>query len=147
MADQRRHCLGRAVQRESAAARWHGADDLEDLLQRLTAAVSVAQRFVALVHRLVALAHRLAEIRTEVAGETVRTTTLAYARLGYKLDARTKVSLDVFNLFNRKVSDIDYYYASLLRGEDRVANPNGINDIHSHPAEPRTVRLTLNVGF
>lgn len=74
-------------------------------------------------------------------------TTLAYARVGYKLDARTKVSVDVFNLFNRKVSDIDYYYPSLLRGEDRVANPNGINDIHSHPAEPRTVRLTLNVGF
>lgn len=74
-------------------------------------------------------------------------TTLAYARVGYKLDARTKVSLDVFNLFNRKVSDIDYYYPSLLRGEDRVANPDGINDIHTHPAEPRTVRLTLTVGF
>jgi len=74
-------------------------------------------------------------------------TTLAYARVGYKLDARTKVSVDVFNLFNRKVSDIDYYYPSLLRGEDRAANPDGINGIHTHPAEPRTVRLTLNVGF
>lgn len=70
-------------------------------------------------------------------------TTLAYARVGYKLDARTKVSVDVFNLFNRKVSDIDYYYTSRLRGEPL----EGVNDVHSHPAEPRTVRLTLNVGF
>lgn len=70
-------------------------------------------------------------------------TTLAYARLGYKLDAKTKVSLDVFNLFNRKVSDIDYFYKSRLRGEPL----EGVDDVHSHPAEPRTVRLTLNVGF
>ena len=70
-------------------------------------------------------------------------TTLAYARVGYKLDARTKVSVDVFNLFNRKVSDIDYFYKSRLQGEPL----EGVNDVHSHPAEPRTVRLTLNVGF
>jgi len=70
-------------------------------------------------------------------------TTLAYARLGYKLDARTRVSVDVFNLFNRKASDIDYFYTSRLRGEPL----EGVNDVHSHPAEPRTVRLTLNVGF
>jgi hypothetical protein len=70
-------------------------------------------------------------------------TTLAYARVGYKVDARTKVSVDVFNLFNRKVSDIDYLYTSRLRGEPT----EGVAGIHSHPAEPRTVRLTLNVGF
>ena len=70
-------------------------------------------------------------------------TTLAYARVGYKLDARTKVSVDVFNLFNRKVSDIDYFYTSRLRGEP-VA---GVADVHSHPAEPRTVRVTLAMGF
>ncbi|MCH8178975.1 MAG: TonB-dependent receptor [Proteobacteria bacterium] len=70
-------------------------------------------------------------------------TTLAYARLGYKLDAKTKVSLDVFNLFNRQASDIDYFYTSRLRGEPL----EGVADVHSHPAEPRTVRLTLSMGF
>ena len=70
-------------------------------------------------------------------------TTLAYARVGYKIDARTRVSVDVFNLFNRRVSDIDYFYTSRLRGEPS----EGISGIHSHPAEPRTVRLTLTVGF
>jgi outer membrane receptor protein involved in Fe transport len=69
-------------------------------------------------------------------------TTLAYLRGGYKLNADTKVSLDVFNLFNRKASDIDYLYASRLQGETA-----GVADIHSHPAEPRTLRLTLTRNF
>ena len=72
-----------------------------------------------------------------------RGTTLAYARVGYRLSLDWKLSLDVFNLFDRKVSDIDYYYASRLRGE---TDPE-TNDIHSHPAEPRTVRLTVSASF
>jgi outer membrane receptor protein involved in Fe transport len=70
-------------------------------------------------------------------------TTLAYARVGYKVSPDVKVALDVFNLFNRQVSDIDYYYASRLPQEAA----EGVGDIHSHPAEPRTFRVTLNVGF
>lgn len=69
-------------------------------------------------------------------------TTLTYARVGYKLTPDTKLALDVFNLFDRKVSDIDYYYASRLKGE--AADEFGV---HSHPAEPRTVRLTLTANF
>jgi outer membrane receptor protein involved in Fe transport len=65
-------------------------------------------------------------------------TFLTSARLGYKLDARTRVLADVFNLFNRKASDIDYYYASQLRGE---AAP--VNGIVFHPVEPRTLRVSL----
>jgi outer membrane receptor protein involved in Fe transport len=68
--------------------------------------------------------------------------TLVNLRTSYKFDARLKLSLDVLNLSNRRVSDIDYYYASQLRGE---AAP--LADIHTHPAEPRTVRLSLRVGF
>jgi outer membrane receptor protein involved in Fe transport len=69
-------------------------------------------------------------------------TTLAYVRAGYKLNADTKVSMDVFNLFNRRASDIDYHYASRLQGEAA-----SVADVHSHPAEPRTVRLTLTHNF
>ena len=36
-------------------------------------------------------------------------------RVAYKLDTHVKVSLDVLNLFNRKASDIDYFYCSRLR--------------------------------
>jgi outer membrane receptor protein involved in Fe transport len=69
-------------------------------------------------------------------------------RLGYQLAALgafgkgSEVTLDVFNLFNRKVNDIQYYYASQLPGE---AAP--VADRHVHPAEPRALRLTLRVGF
>lgn len=72
-----------------------------------------------------------------------RGTTLAYARVGYKISPDMKVAVDVFNLFNRKASDIDYYYASRLAGEAA----DGVNDTHTHPAEPRSVRVTLNLSF
>ena len=70
-------------------------------------------------------------------------TTLAYARVGYRLAPRTRLSIDVFNLFDRKASDIDYYYASRLPGEPA----GGVDDIHFHPVEPRAVRLTLQHNF
>jgi outer membrane receptor protein involved in Fe transport len=69
-------------------------------------------------------------------------TTMANLRWGYRFDGRTTLALDIFNLFNRKVSDIDYWYASQLRGE---AAP--VADIHTHPAEPRVLRLTLMHRF
>jgi outer membrane receptor protein involved in Fe transport len=71
------------------------------------------------------------------------TTAIAYGRLGYKIDRRWALSLDAFNLFDRKASDIDYYYASRLPGEPA----EGVDDIHYHPVEPRTVRLTLKAVF
>ena len=54
-----------------------------------------------------------------------------------------KVALDVFNLFDRKASDIDYYYASRLKGEPA----GGVDDVHSHPVEPRSLRLTVTANF
>lgn len=56
---------------------------------------------------------------------------------------RTRLMLDVFNLFNRKACDIDYYYASRLPGEPA----EGVDDIHFHPVEPRSVRFTLQHNF
>jgi hypothetical protein len=49
----------------------------------------------------------------------------------------------VFNLLNASDSDIDYYYTSRLPREPL----DGINDIHLHPALPRTARVNLIVGF
>ncbi len=72
-----------------------------------------------------------------------KATTLAYLRVGYKVTPSVKVALDVFNLFDRKASDIDYYYASRLKGEPAA----GVNDIHFHPVEPRSLRLTLTANF
>lgn len=69
-------------------------------------------------------------------------TFLTYARVGYRITPKTTMTLDVFNLFNRKASDIDYYYESQLRGE---ATP--VADKHFHPVEPRAARLTLTYNF
>jgi hypothetical protein len=38
-----------------------------------------------------------------------------------------------------KVSDIDYFYTSRLPGEPA----GGVDDIHTHPAEPREFRLSI----
>ena len=60
--------------------------------------------------------------------------------LGLKNPA--EVTLDVFNLGNRKVNDIQYFYESQLPGESAP-----VADRHVHPAEPRTVRVSLRMGF
>jgi hypothetical protein len=72
-----------------------------------------------------------------------KATTLAYMRVGYKLTPTVKVALDVFNLFDRQASDIDYFYTSRLAGEPAA----GVGDIHQHPVEPRRFRLTLTASF
>jgi hypothetical protein len=63
-------------------------------------------------------------------------------RLARKFGAATELTVDVFNLGNRGVNDIQYFYESRLPGE---AAP--VADRHVHPAEPRTVRVSLCVGF
>ena len=70
-------------------------------------------------------------------------TTLLNLQAGYQVTRRIRANLDVFNLLDAQVSDIDYYFASRLRGEPL----GGVEDIHTHPAVPRTLRLSLIVGF
>jgi len=70
-------------------------------------------------------------------------TSLVNLEGGYKLTKSVRLVLDVFNLFDARDSDIDYYYASRLPGEPA----DGIDDIHFHPTLPRSARLSLNVAF
>lgn len=73
--------------------------------------------------------------------------TVVNARVGYKFHEKPfenwRLLVDVFNIFNAKVSDIDYYYTSRLPGEP----PGGVNDIHTHPQEPIEARVTLEMRF
>lgn len=62
-------------------------------------------------------------------------------RVSRKLWKDAELTLDVFNLFDRDVYDIQYYY------ESQPAGLPAQEGRHVHPAEPRTVRLTLKVGF
>ena len=72
-----------------------------------------------------------------------KATTLGYLRVGYKITPDLRIALDVFNVFDRKASDIDYYYASRLPGEPA----EGVADIHFHPVEPRSLRVALTANF
>ena len=70
-------------------------------------------------------------------------TTLWNGEAGYRFSDRARLVLEVFNLFDAEASDIDYFYGSRLLGEPA----EGVEDIHTHPAIPRTVRLSLNFHF
>jgi outer membrane receptor protein involved in Fe transport len=59
-------------------------------------------------------------------------------RTSYRLERRLRLNFDVLNLFDRKVSDIDYFYESQLRNESAP-----VSDVHFHPAEPRSFRVAL----
>jgi hypothetical protein len=82
--------------------------------------------------------------RSLIEDDSVRSaaTSLINLQAGAKVSARIRLVADVFNLLDRKVSDVDYYYASRLAGE---AAP--VDDIHFHPALPRSIRIGLNLVF
>jgi len=70
-------------------------------------------------------------------------TTTLNGRIGYKISPSMRVELDGFNLLNRKASAIDYHYTSRLPGEPAA----GVNDIHFHPIESRSFRVTAVLNY
>nr|WP_232364548.1 TonB-dependent receptor [Salinimonas lutimaris] len=69
-------------------------------------------------------------------------TFLLNAQLGYQA-ADWQVALEVLNLLDRDAHDIDYFYASRLPGEPA----QGVEDLHYHPVEPRTARVTVSYFY
>ena len=70
-------------------------------------------------------------------------TILLSAMLGYEFNKTWTIQAELFNLLNRKDSAIDYYYSSRLPGEDTA----GVNDIHFHPVEPISFRMSMTAKF
>lgn len=64
--------------------------------------------------------------------------TLVNLELGRRVGGRWKVAVALYNAFDREASDINYFYESRLPGEQAPSA-----DVHFHPAEPRTLRLTV----
>ena len=69
-------------------------------------------------------------------------TSLVNVEAGYHFTPKFSLMATVFNLFDTDANDITYYYESQLPGE---AQP--VADIHFHPVEPRTLRVTATVQF
>ncbi|OON60833.1 TonB-denpendent receptor [Massilia sp. KIM] len=59
-------------------------------------------------------------------------------RIGYRIAKDLQLELEGFNLANRRDSAIDYFYESRLKGEAQA-----VADVHFHPIEPRSFRLSL----
>jgi hypothetical protein len=72
-----------------------------------------------------------------------KATGLVNLQAGYRFAKNVRLAVDLFNLFNVKDSDIDYYYTSRLQGEPLA----GVADVHLHPTLPRTARVNLILGF
>jgi outer membrane receptor protein involved in Fe transport len=127
-------------------ARFAGLDPAGQFVPEAVGTVVSAGASVDGFHKLFAsLRWRYFGPRALVQDDSVRSeaTSLVNAEAGYQLARKLRVRADVFNLFNRAMSDIDYYFASRLRGEPL----GGVDDIHFHPAVPRTVRAGLIIGF
>jgi hypothetical protein len=79
----------------------------------------------------------------EDATVTSRRSVLTNITAGYAVTRGTRLALDVLNLFDVRDSDIDYFYRSRLPGEPS----DGVDDIHTHPVAPRTVRVGVHFDF
>jgi len=69
-------------------------------------------------------------------------TLLLNAQAQYQFSPAWSLSVEVLNLLDSDDHDITYFYESQLPGE---AAP--VEDLHFHPAEPRSVRVTLQARF
>ena len=54
-----------------------------------------------------------------------------------------KVALGAYNILNKKADAMQYWYVDRLQGEPAY----GAADVHVHPLEPISVRLTIGKGF
>ena len=79
----------------------------------------------------------------EDASVSSNSTTLWNGEVGYRLSNKARLVLEMFNLFDSRVSDIDYFYTSRLQGEPL----DGVDDIHTHPALPRSARVGVRLSF
>ncbi|MBC7469424.1 MAG: TonB-dependent receptor [Ramlibacter sp.] len=128
-----------------ARARFRSADPVGDRIPGAVEGVaSVAFAVDNLGPYFGALQLRYFGPRPLVEDNSVRSgSTLTWnGRIGYKVSANTRIELEGYNLTNRKSSAIDYYYESRLRGE-----PAPVADIHFHPTESRSFRLSLSHRF
>ena len=66
-------------------------------------------------------------------------TSLVYAHVGYTVNDMWDIGVSMFNVLNARANDVAYFYTSRLRGEP----VDGVAGVQSHPAEPRTVRMSV----
>jgi outer membrane receptor protein involved in Fe transport len=63
--------------------------------------------------------------------------------INYALESGWKLGVGLYNVLDTKADAAAFYYTDRLPGEPA----GGVGDLHIHPIEPRTVRLTLGRMF
>ncbi|MGH7011499.1 MAG: TonB-dependent receptor, partial [Caulobacteraceae bacterium] len=63
--------------------------------------------------------------------------------VGYKVNAKLKVQLSIYNLFDAKADAAAFYYTSRLPGEPLA----GITGFQVHPLEPISARFSVTAIF
>ena len=80
-----------------------------------------------------------------------RSSSLINGRIGYGFGNGLRLVLEGFNLLDREDPDIQYFYTSRLPAElsptGETEPVGGIEDVHFHPMESRSVRVWLEYGF
>ena len=132
-----------------ARARLHGddvaagADHVPGALENVVAAGATWSPVKGGVFGALRVRHFGAYPLIEDNGVRARASTLLNADAGYALRSGTRIQASLLNVLNSRVDDIQYYYASRLRGEP----VDGVEDVHFHPAEPRQLRVSLGWHF
>lgn len=72
----------------------------------------------------------------------LRSSTTVGAQFTTRLDKRTRLTVDVFNVFNQRAGDLDYFAASRLWRQ-----PGTVDGFLFHPAAPRGFRALLSTRF
>jgi outer membrane receptor protein involved in Fe transport len=129
-----------------ARASFTGFDPIGDHIPgAIESALSMGATVASLHHFSGSLRWRYFGPRPLIEDNSVRSsaTSLVNLELGYAFSHGLQLGVEVFNLFDTKASDIDYFYTSRLPGEPLA----GVDDIHTHPTESRTARLILRYDF
>jgi hypothetical protein len=61
----------------------------------------------------------------------------------YALDSGWSLGVALYNILDQRANAADFWYRDRLPGEPA----GGVNDVHIHPIEPRTVRFTIAKTF
>ena len=68
--------------------------------------------------------------------------TLLNTEIGRRLGQNWRVAVGVYNVLDKRANDITYFYESRLPSEAAA-----VEDLHFHPAEPRTIRITIQYNM
>ena len=80
-----------------------------------------------------------------IEGDSVRSAAsqMLGADVRFALTPRMRIGVEALNLTNAHATDIDYFYRSRLPGEPLA----GVDDVHTHPVEPRSIRVRVETSF